>query len=122
MVVWAATNSLAVGADGHSRGNCNTVVFQSPPVTSINIGSARPVKGRDKRAKPALDRTTVLVTVMVICTQKGLRYFVVKFGRPNYFEAVEALLVLAGSLSSTGAEGFSALEFLGLPSPVAGYA
>ena len=26
------TNSLAVGADGHSRGNCNTVVFQSPPV------------------------------------------------------------------------------------------
>lgn len=78
------TNSLAVGADGHSRGNCNTVVFQSPPVTSITIGSARPVKCQDERAKPALDRTTVLVT-MVVCPWRGLQYLVIKFGRVNFF-------------------------------------
>jgi len=37
------------------------------------------------RFTSALDRTKVLVTVMVICIHEGLRYFVVKFGRVNFF-------------------------------------
>lgn len=61
--------------------------YSNPLLSPVSV-SALPVLSRvaiNGRRTPALDRTTVLVTVMAICINKGLRYFVVKFGRVNFF-------------------------------------